>query len=187
MEKNKTSVLVHFLLSLLLCYFLNKQIYWLTMLLIFKMIKACVLPKNILCVATSSEKPLSFIMILPSFSEKSESSSQADLFNTFFCKWLGSAGMQIWGQEVWYLSAAAEISSNVEHMGLPTGHVKWDSTRWDTETFCSSSFSWDSYSWLHPTCSALDISGWGRVLIWRTDAARGLFNSGHCGQCYPGN
>lgn len=86
MEKNKTSILVHFLLSLFFCYFLNKQIYWLTMLLIFKRIKACVSPKNILCVETSSEKPLSFIILaLLSFSEKSEISVPRQISSIHCC------------------------------------------------------------------------------------------------------
>lgn len=56
------------------------------MLLIFKRIKACVSPKNILCVETSSEKPLSFIILaLLSFSEKSEISVPRQISSIHCC------------------------------------------------------------------------------------------------------
>lgn len=79
--------------------------------------------------------------------------------------------------------------------GLPAGHVGWDSTTWvlqtlpATEPICSTWFPWAYPLQLHPICSFLGIAGWRRTLPWRTDAAHGLFSSGHCRQPlgYPGN
>lgn len=77
--------------------------------------------------------------------------------------------------------------------GLPAGHVGWDSWIWQTlpttEPICSTWFPWASPLQLHPVCSSLGLPGWRRTLLQRTDAAHGLFNSGHCRQPlgYPGN